>query len=1650
MTTRTTARSFTRNTLMLGTALGFSIAIAAAAAPGTAFALNECGVNVGGDPDAVCTPGGNPYPTGVTYVGVPGEDLTVVIEDDVVINTVGADVNGVSAYGAVGYDVEIVGDSEATVDATGDGMLTVGWYDSTITNGADVTAGIRGLFAYSYFGDAVVTNTGDIVADGNGTPAFTAGIVANSLFYDTTIVNTGDITVYSVTDAFNFGVLAAAGEDVSVTNSGAIDIDASAYGSGWGIYANGGNSATVTNTSDITVDAAAAGYAIQVITPGDAVVDQTGDIDVYAAAGDAYGVDVTAGGSADIDVDGNITVETGGAGFAIGVDVYAGDDLTVDVTGVITATSATGGAWGVFAYGDYDVTINVNDVYVDGAAGAGVQGVSAGFGYDVTINADIISTTGDTVEGVSAFALGGDANVTVNTISTTGAGAEGVYAYSYYDSNITVGSVTTTGDGADGVDAIAFFGDVNITSTTVDTSGDYAVGLSGYSVFGDVDIVSETVTTSGIGSTGIYAYSFFGGTSVDSGTVTTTGDGAGGIYAYGYYGATVTSDSVTTSGDAAIGIEARSNYGPVLVDSGTVTTSGDYSVGILAFGYGGTTVYSDSVSTAGFYAEGIVALDLLGPVVVDSGDVTTTGDFATGIRAGSYYDVSVTADTVSTEGASAIGINAYSLSGGGLGTGDVDVTFGSVTTSGDAYYAFTVPYAGGYFYYYGTPSHGIVADSAGGSVSVVGGDVTVSGDGASGIIASGFGSVYVNVDDVVTSGDANLYYDGPYYTVQYNYAVGIDASVFGGDVTVIADTVTTAGYGATGIIAVSAAYYDSYGNPTYYGDTSVTVNTVTTTGDYADGIQAVSSGGNVFVDAGSVTTSGDGADGIVAATQSYYDSYSASELLGDVNVVVDSVSTSGDNAFGIYALADGGNTYVDAGSVTTTGYGSVGVAAYAYMSYDSGQYLWHTGNVDVSVDSVSTSGDFATGIVAGNIGGNIYIDAGSVTTTGDYAGGIVAATGYYYDVYLFTSYGGNVNISADEVSTSGYQSDGIYAYAAAGYVNIYAGDVSASGLDSDAIVAVTGGFGAGPNDISIRTVGDVYSYDGIGISATATGQVEIEVDSGSVYGYDWGIQSTSVDGTFIYNAGVIGGGDGRAIDVDGGAADINNAGVIYGWVDLTTYADYMYNSGTWETYGTSYFGGGAGDLVVNTGEVGFGRNTGAPSNTVFSSLEYFDNYGVVSGVDDQAGDYLYMNGTAFFGGAGSELHLDVEFGGPGSIADVLFIGGASGVTEIVPNDALAASPGALNFGGILVVDSANAGEAGTEFVMDNFDKGFVEYELVFDAVNDDWLIIGLPDNEAFELLVAAEASSEFWRRSADAVTARWQEIRDASGAGGSMSAGPGDGYGRVDGWELWMQAHGGDEGFDSVQAFDIGGFTFVENLGHDSDWRGFQFGVDNLSGNFLYGFTMGFVQQETELEFSGNSFDFEGWNVGGYVGWASNGFFMNALLKADFYEVDGNFRTVPTFFSFDGTTWGLQGELGYRFGGASGWFLEPVAQLQWSSTDLDSFTTAGASVDFGDNDSLLGKAGARFGGTFGTGDVVLTPYVGVFAVEEFEGEHDMTFATGPTGFGIQNTPVDGYGQVEFGATAQTFYGLEGFLKGTWNFGDDADGGSARLGVRWRW
>jgi len=1062
-------------------------------------------------------------------------------------------------------------------------------------------------------------------------------------------------------------------------------------------------------------------------------------------------------------------------------------------------------------------------------------------------------------------------------------------------------------------------------------------------------------------------------------------------------------------------------------------------------------------------------------------------------------DVAVVApavDAVRADSASGFDVDVTLYSGATIDTNEDGVFVRAFGVGGDATVDNAATISAG--------QRGILAFAQNGYATVYNsGDIDVDGASASfysdGIVAvANYGGVLIN-----TSGDISVIANDVSDYGLYAYAYGADASVINtGDITIVNTVGTGTGiYGngqgvtgdldiySSGIIDVMAAGnaigIDAHSGMTtdveVYGDIraestggrasaitvnagdAVIINGAADLSSYADSNLANNYAVSVATVAGPTGTIDIDLTGDVTAVGGNYVIGVYAGGGGDININIDgdiNIGAAGDpagttvNGWGVYAINTAGNDItINVGNVYDYQDGV------ALIGGGDGILAYTVGVTTITADNIITTGFYADGVNAGgrlDIGGDTYIDVASVSTYGMYSDGI--DVGAHGDVYVtagsvytagdnsngFNLHSdlGNLYAYADSIVTEGANAQGVLALADAGNASVYATDISVYGAGSDGVRVVTGGAGDG----FVSVDGAVYSADGFGVNIVSGDLARVTVAStGSIYGFDAGVSATSVNGTTITNAGDISGGLGFAINVDGGAASLTNAsgGTIFGAVNLTDNADTFANAGTFEAYGTSDFGLGA-DVLGNTGVVGAERNSGAAGTVTFNGLETFNNAGgLVSMVDGQVGDRLVLNGTTFNGTGNSRLGLDVALGGPGSTADVLQITGAgqfTGVTTILPNDTLAAQPGVLNFGGILVVDSSNPGELGSEFTMAPVDKGFVEYSLIFDAATDNWLIVGRPGDAAFELLAVGQASGDFWRRSGDAWTGRMQEVRD------SMSA---DTPTRSEGWEFWMQAHGGDESFDNVGTFNVGGTTFVQNLSTQSDYRGLQIGADTVSGNFIWGLTGGFVQQETRFQADRNSLDFEGFNVGAYAGMNWGGLYLNGLVKGDFFTVDTNFTSIPQMDSFDGRTYGAQAEIGYRMDFGS-MFIEPHAQIQYSSTDIDDGNAIGANFSFDNNESLYGKAGGRIGGTFGSGDMIITPFVGVYAVEEFEGQNSLDFNTGPVGFTVDNEARGSYGQAELGVTTQSFYGLEAFAKGEWNFGGDASGGAVRLGARWRW
>jgi outer membrane autotransporter protein len=441
---------------------------------------------------------------------------------------------------------------------------------------------------------------------------------------------------------------------------------------------------------------------------------------------------------------------------------------------------------------------------------------------------------------------------------------------------------------------------------------------------------------------------------------------------------------------------------------------------------------------------------------------------------------------------------------------------------------------------------------------------------------------------------------------------------------------------------------------------------------------------------------------------------------------------------------------------------------------------------------------------------------------------------------------------------------------------------------------------------------------------------------------------------------------------------------------------------------------------------------------VFSGLETFNNTGRVEMRDGAVGDSLNVTG-AFIGGPNSRLGVDANLGT--TQADVLITGVSSGSTTL---DVQLLGPVVFNLAGTLVVD-ATAGTNANAFTLAGGTQNypFVRLNLLFDAPNNNFLLQGLPDQPVFETLEQAGMLTDFWYETTDAISAQLEAARDGLVPVGTVQANNLAGDGRFGGW---VQVLGGNIDREAAQTFSNTGATTVFDTSYEQDYRGVQAGLDWQSGGTIVGVSFGYLKSDADFEVTGNSVEMEGYNVGAYAAFRSRGFFFNAIAKVDWVNVDAT-PGQNLLARFDATAWGLRGNAGYRFHSGHIYF-EPSVSLSWVNVDINDYSVAGAAVSFDDVESFRGAAGLRIGGEFRQANGgVWSPFVGIYAIDEFSGNNRAAFTLGQTITLEQDAPGT-YGEARAGVNYSTGR-FEAFVRGELDFGGQREGLSGRAGVRIR-
>jgi len=418
-----------RRLVMLNRSCALGVmAMASIALPQLAYAQNECGAPT--TATVTCTAVNDPYATGVSYTAPP-IDLTIVLNDDTVVDTSGSAHPGLQAQATANRSLTLQG-------APGSKITT----DGANAYGVSMTTASGALSA----------TTGTIKTSGAGA----TGIKANSV--------SGAITV--------------AGGMTATTGADARGIDAAT---------DSGNISVATGT--VTTTGAAAIGALGRSNTGNVTVT-VGSIKTQGT--DAVGAVVRTGGTGTATLQGG-TIATTGAN-AVGASVRsASGAATVNLTSVTTSGAGAGGVYVTSSGGVATATVgtvatsgaNARGIVVTGAQGAIVNygtittsgdrstAISVPVGVPVVgpissstaiiTGTGAISTSGANSDGINAAATGAVTVSTTGPVSTMGTRSRGIVARGGGAVTVTAAGVTTLGTTSTAVGAISSGGSSSVT-----------------------------------------------------------------------------------------------------------------------------------------------------------------------------------------------------------------------------------------------------------------------------------------------------------------------------------------------------------------------------------------------------------------------------------------------------------------------------------------------------------------------------------------------------------------------------------------------------------------------------------------------------------------------------------------------------------------------------------------------------------------------------------------------------------------------------------------------------------------------------------------------------------------------------------------------------------------------------------------------------------------------------------------------------------------------------------------------------------------------------------------------------------------------------------------------------------------------------------
>ncbi|MER8580763.1 autotransporter outer membrane beta-barrel domain-containing protein [Mesorhizobium sp. M1423] len=797
-------------------------------------------------------------------------------------------------------------DPGTTVSGNGLALVNTGAGGVTVTNNGGIsvdagntpTSGGTAALSIRAAGGPITYTGGSITNNGNGN-AFDAvqtggvGSVNINVTGDVTAAAGEGITVRDVTTSTGISVATA---NVTALTAGKDGIDAQSQ-------SLTGNLTEVANGNIQAGNAGMVAALLQGAATGNINVTANGSIDAR------FGIDAEnfGSGSTSVTTIGPVNVTTGNGIFALStggnVIVTAGDVTAVSNTAIIAQQTKVAGA------GVVDVTAG----NVSGTTGIDAHNFGTG-AVAVVANGTV---TGTAAEGIKAI---GNGAVSVSVADTVTGATRGLSLIGGTggSGNISVtgagGFVGGTGDAANILNNGSGTVTVDISGASSSAGGE-GIFVRDTTIGGNISITTGAVTALTAGKDGIdvQAQSLTGNlTEVANGNIQA---GNAGMVAALIQGAATGNINVTANGsiDARFGIDAE-NFG-----------SGSTSV---------TTVGPVNVTTG----NGIFALTAGGNVIVNAGDVTSTGNTA------------IIAQQTKVAGAGLLGVTAGNVSGTtgidahNFGTGDTGIVANGTVTGTAAEGVKVIGNAGVFVSVANTVTGAtrglsLIGGTGGsGNISVTGAGGFVGGTGdAANILNNGNGNTTVNISGASSSAGGE--------------GIFVRDTAIGGNISITTGAVTALTAGKDGIDVQAQTLT---GNLTEVANGNIQAGNAGMVAAIIPGAAT----GNVDVTANGSINARFGID-----AENFGSGSTTVTAVGPVTV------TSGN---GIFASSTGGAVTVTAGDVTSTG----NTAIVARQNKAAG-----AGAIDVTAGNVSGT----TGIFTSNAGTGVTTITATGTVEGDVA-----------------------------------------------------------------------------------------------------------------------------------------------------------------------------------------------------------------------------------------------------------------------------------------------------------------------------------------------------------------------------------------------------------------------------------------------------------------------------------------------------------------------------------------------------------------------------------------------------------------------------------------------------------------------------------------